>query len=78
MPLTTVQIFGLSLNLVGALVIALSEIFSRDKISRIAGTYVDGNPHFEKYLKERNLFLILGSVLMIAGFALQLVGEISG
>lgn len=68
---TTLQLSGLFFDFFGAIILALSEIMSRTKIKKMAGTYVGSNPHLEKYLEDRNFCVILATILLTIGFALQ-------
>jgi len=76
MTLVYFQVIGLTIDFIGAITIALSEILTRSEIKKMSGTYVGSNPHLEKYLKERNLSVISGATLLIIGFLLQILGFI--
>ena len=70
----TLQLFGLSLDFFGALLLTVSEIKRRSQIEEEAKTCWDSNPSVEKNLKRKSLFSIIATGLLVLGFILQMIG----
>ena len=68
------QLLGLTLDFLGALILTVSEIKKRSEIEKEASTYVGSNPHLKKALKQKSLFSIIAAGLLVLGFVLQMIG----
>jgi hypothetical protein len=58
------QVVGLIVGFVGALLLTATEIKRRKAIEAESGTYVEKNLFLEKSLKQKSLLAILSTVLL--------------
>ena len=70
----TLQLFGLSLDFLGALILTVSEIKRRSQIEEEAKTCYGSNLSVAKNLKRKSLFSIIAAILLVIGFVLQMIG----
>lgn len=76
-PATNPQVPGLLFDAIGILILGVPAVFrvSRE-IQAQSGTYFDANPHLAKALSESRVDITVGSVVLFAGFLMQLVGNL--
>jgi hypothetical protein len=73
-----VIIIGLILNLIASLLIAYGRIFrSRKTIKKESNTEGGHNPEEEKHRIKETRIAQLGAGLMVVGFAVQIIGNVS-
>jgi hypothetical protein len=70
-------ILGLVLNLIASFLIAYGRIFhSKKTIQKESRTHGDHNPEEEKHRIKETRIAQIGGAVMIAGFAIQIIGNI--
>jgi hypothetical protein len=70
-------ILGLVLNLIASFLIAYGRIFrSKKTIQKESQTDKDYNPEEERQRLKETRIAQIGAVIMIAGFAIQIIGNI--
>jgi len=72
------QVMGLSLGFLSALLLTLVEIKRRKQIIAESATCWDENPAVRKDLKQKSTVAIISTILLFSAFFLQLVGFIMG
>ncbi len=70
------QIVGLVFGFLGALMLTLAEIMTRNEITAMSQTRWDENPDIKKNLQERSTLAIISTVFLFVGFGLQLFGTV--
>ena len=69
----TVQVIGLILDFIGALLFAIPLIKSKKTIEEESSTYIGYNPPLRKSMKRDRWLAIIGLSLLLLGFALQII-----
>jgi len=68
-----ILVFGLSLNLIGSILLSKTVIKSDNEISCFSATLWDGNPEVVRSLKKDRKIGKVGLSFLISGFAIQLI-----
>lgn len=69
----TVQVIGLILDFIGAILFVIPIIRTKKAIEKESGTYVGHNPHLMKSKTRETYMGIVGLILLAIGFFLQIV-----
>lgn len=76
-PLSNPQVSGLLFDAAGILILGVPAVFRMSReIQAQAGTYWDANPHLARALSESRVDITVGSLVLLAGFLMQLAGNL--
>ncbi|MFH1598109.1 MAG: hypothetical protein ABIB97_03480 [Patescibacteria group bacterium] len=69
-------IIGLSLNFIGAIVLAFGLVKTKEQIRMESGTYYEENPHLKSSMYRDRKSAIIGIGVMAIGFLISLASEL--
>jgi len=69
----TLQVIGLVLNFIGAILFAFPVIKSKKAIEDESSTYWGHNPPLRKAMQKETILGIIGLALLLIGFAMQII-----
>lgn len=72
----TLAILGLSFNFIGAIILAVGLVKTKNQIEKESDTYWDQNPHLKFSMYKDRKATILGISIMAIGFLMSLICEL--